>query len=393
MTWQLWICAAVGGLGSAGLCTLLLLGAYSTRLAQRLGTQPSAMPEGAEWPSVSIIVPACDEAATIEAAAQTLLATDYPALELILINDRSTDTTGALIDRLAEQDPRVLAVHISELPTGWLGKVHAMHVGTARASGELLLYTDADVHFEPTALRRAVAWMEREQLGHLALIPRLDGRGLAYNATISCFAVLFLAAIKAWRIGKPGSRSYGGVGAFSMVRRSDFETTQGWEWLKMEVGDDVGLGMMMVREAGAASVLGIAADSLRVDWYPSVSALVGGLEKNAFGAMCGYSAWRTFGVFVAMACLTGGPFLAAASPVPWLWSVSVATAVALVLLAAALRSVGQPFFASLLCPIGLPILAITMARSCITTLRQGGIRWRGQFYPLAELKAGRRVDL
>lgn len=393
MTWDLWIVTAASGLGSAGLCALLLLGAYSTHAAQRLGMKPATLPEGAEWPTVSIIVPACDEADTLEAAAQTLLAIDYPALELILINDRSTDGTGVIIDRLAAQDSRVVPVHITELPQGWLGKVHAMHVGTGRASGALLLYTDADVHFGPAALRRAVAWMERDQLGHLALIPRLVGRGLAYNATISCFAVLFLAAVKAWRIGKSGSQSYGGVGAFSMVRRSDFETTQGWEWLKMEVGDDVGLGMMMVREAGVASVLGIAADSLRIDWYPNVSALIAGLEKNSFGAMCGYSAWRTTGVALAMLGLTVGPLLAALSPFPWLWALSLATGGALVVLALALRVVGQPFLATLLCPIGLPILALTMARSCITTLRQGGIRWRGQFYPLAELKAGRRVDL
>lgn len=103
-------------------------------------------------PKVSAIVPACNEAGPIEAAVRSL--------------DRSTDETGAIMDRLAQQFPQLRVIHVAHLPDGWLGKNHALWVGAQRATGDLLLFTDADVHFHPTALRRAVGFLQQRQLQH-----------------------------------------------------------------------------------------------------------------------------------------------------------------------------------------------------------------------------------
>ncbi len=103
----------------------------------------------AQWPTVSVLVPAKNEEDTLFAAMQSLLQVDYPALEIILINDRSTDRTGEIIERLALLDSRVRQIHIDHLPDGWLGKVHALHQGIDVSSGEWLLFTDADIHFAP----------------------------------------------------------------------------------------------------------------------------------------------------------------------------------------------------------------------------------------------------
>src|SRR6185369_2740694 len=108
----------------------------------------------------SVVVPACNEARTIERALTSLLAQDYPDLEIVLVDDRSSDETGAIIEHLAASDRRISAIHVRELPAGWLGKVHALQRGLERARGELVLFTDADIHFAPGALRRAVAWVE-----------------------------------------------------------------------------------------------------------------------------------------------------------------------------------------------------------------------------------------
>ena len=378
-------------------CTLLTvavsLAAYTIRRMQRLGQQPVELPDERSWPKLSVVVPACDEAETIEPALRSLLSSSYPELEVLLVNDRSRDATGEIMGRIAGDDPRVQAITIEELPDGWLGKVHAMHQATSRATGDFLLYTDADVHFGPAALERAVAWMETEQLGHLALVPRFTSHGLPYNAAISCFAILYLAAVKGWRIGEPGSEAYGGVGAFSMVRRSDFECTGGWEWLKMEVADDIGLGMMMVRQTQASSALGAAPDLLEVDWYPSVSGLVQGLRKNAFGAMCGYSITRVLGVLLLSIGMILGPIISLASDWPALHFLSGLSLASLVLLAHQLRTIRQPALATLLAPLGLLVLVWTLLGSTVTTLRQRGIVWRERFYPLDSLRAGRRVDL
>src|SRR5512133_478831 len=113
-----------------------------------------AVPPGSPQPRVSLIVSALNEAATIEPALRSLLAIDYPDLELIVINDRSTDATPAIIERVAADAPRMRVVHLRELPSGWLGKNHALHQGAAIATGDYLLFTDADAVFAPSAVAR-----------------------------------------------------------------------------------------------------------------------------------------------------------------------------------------------------------------------------------------------
>jgi len=145
-------------------------------------------PDPPRWPKLSIIIPARNEAASIEAAVTSRLAQDYPDFEVCVIDDRSTDGTGAIVDRLAEGDPRVRAVHITELPEGWLGKVHALHRGVSIATGEWLLLSDADVHFAPATLRRAIAHAEARGFDFVGVFPTMWHRGSSSTprSPISC---------------------------------------------------------------------------------------------------------------------------------------------------------------------------------------------------------------
>lgn len=154
----------------AGLLYWLLM----ARAAVRLPSVPTLRASASvreRRPSLTVIVPACNEAAELEPAARTLLAQNYPELELIFVNDRSTDATGRIIDEMARGNSRVVTVHIEALPERWLGKVHALHIGLQGASGQIVLFTDADVHFAKDTLAQAVQYFLDNELDHLAGFP------------------------------------------------------------------------------------------------------------------------------------------------------------------------------------------------------------------------------
>src|SRR4029077_19257955 len=166
------------GLAYAGVVFLANLVPF-LRLARHANAIPR-LPEApslsatTDWPRVSIIVPARNEEQGVRAAVESLLRQDYPALELVVVNDRSADRTGAILSALAEEHPgRLRVVTVSELPGGWLGKNHALWLGACQSSGAWLLFPDADVIFDPTCLRRAVAHAEAQRLDHLTMSPKL----------------------------------------------------------------------------------------------------------------------------------------------------------------------------------------------------------------------------
>jgi cellulose synthase/poly-beta-1,6-N-acetylglucosamine synthase-like glycosyltransferase len=108
---------------------------------------------------VSILVAARNEAEKMPGAIATLLALDYPSYEIVAADDRSEDSTGAILEAAARKDARVIPVRVDSLPSGWLGKPHALQRAYERASGEWLVFTDADVHFAPDLMRH---WRRKE---------------------------------------------------------------------------------------------------------------------------------------------------------------------------------------------------------------------------------------
>lgn len=370
-------------LGWCVFCVQVLRNIISAPLFEKL--HPS-FPDS--WPTLSIVISACNEAESIKQAVSTLLKQDYPDYEIILVNDRSTDETEKIINEIAKKDTRIKPVHIKELPPQWLGKTHAFHIATQRAAGEWILYTDADVHFKQGTLKKAIALALEKKVEHIALLPKPATNSFWLEVLIRTFGLTFLHITKAHNINKPGSNAYIGVGAFNMVKKDALAKTKGFEWLRMEVGDDLGLGLML-HNAGIKTYFALAFNYITLVWYPSIKKMIQGLEKEG--------AFFSFTNMVFMCLIV---WLSVCAPlvailcfkISYLWVFGVFAFLSLLLCAIAGNiKFKDTILPSLCIPIGQIILSVILLRSTFLCKLRGGIIWRGTLYKTEDLKSFQRL--
>jgi hypothetical protein len=340
-----------------------------------------------DCPKISLIFAARDEREKLPSALATLVAIDYPRLEIIAVNDRSGDATPRILDDFAAQHPQLKVVHVRELPKAWLGKPHALQRGFEASSGELLVFTDADVKFERDALRRVVTLVRERRLDHLTLLGDVECSGFWDTVLISFFGMGFQLATDPYNVSNPNSRSYVGVGAFQLLRRGAYEACGTHRRLAMEVVDDMKLGKL-VKMAGLRSCVGVAQRYVSVAWHLGLGNLVRGVEKNFFaGAQFRVSvaATQILGL-LAMNVLPFGGLLFGHGWIRALAAISVLIAMCFHLGVDIVMRVSPLYCLTL--PMGATIFAYMLLRSTVVTLRQGGIVWRDTFYPLDELRRG-----
>ena len=341
-------------------------------------------------PRVSIIVPARNEEEHIGPALAKLLKLDYDNYEIIAVDDRSTDRTGEVMDRIAstpEACGRLKVIHVAELPPGWMGKVHAMWSAANRANGDWLLFTDADVLFRPDVLSRALAYAEAEAADHLVLFPRMIMKSPGERMMIGFFQTLFVFGHRPWKVADPKTKDHMGVGAFNLIRRRVYDAIGSYQALRFEVLDDMKLGKI-VKNAGYAQRNVYGADLISLRWAQGAMGMVNNLTKNFFAIM-NFQWWRALLSAFALAFLNLMPFLGI-----WLahgWE-RLPYAVALASIFAIYVGMSWesdiPAYYFVLHPAGAALFVYIMLRSMVLTLSRGGVVWRGTFYPLEELRKG-----
>jgi glycosyltransferase involved in cell wall biosynthesis len=347
--------------------------------------------EGVTLPRLSVVVPARDEAVSIGKAIESLLEQSYPELEIIVVDDRSSDGTRELLRKLATKDPRLVTLRVDELPAGWLGKNHALWRGADRATGEWLLFTDADVVFAQNALRRAVAYAVAEELDHLTLAPRLLARGLALSAFVAFFGYAFIALWGAYLANDPKSKRGVGIGAFNLFRASAYERIGTMRALSLRPDDDIRLGRRL-RGFGFRQRVRNGNELLSVEWYPSLGAAILGLEKSMYSSM-EYRLVESIGVLLYLLATMVWPF----AGVILLGGIDrVLLGIVIVCLVAGLletyRQSMSPtlrpsaIFVALLFPFSAACFGYAIARS-VYLAETRGVRWRGTTYPLSLLRA------
>jgi glycosyltransferase involved in cell wall biosynthesis len=349
-------------------------------------------------PRVSIVVPARNEEADIEQSLSRLLELDYDNYEVIAVNDRSIDRTGEIMERVAAslyfsqktreiERPLLRVIHHRELPAGWLGKTHAMWTATNEATGDWLLFTDADVLFKPESLRRAVAYAEAEQADHVVLFPRMIMKRPGEFMMIAFFHTMFLFGHRPWKVADPKARDHIGVGAFNLIRRNVYDAVGTYEALRMEVLDDMKLGKV-VKNAGFAQRNVFGGDLISLRWAQGARGVVDNLTKNFF-AVLSFQWWRTVISAFGLAFLNLLPFFGVLLAHGWeRLPYGIALASMLAIYVGMSPRLGVPAYYFLLHPVSATLFIYTLLLSMFHALWNDGIIWRGTRYPLEELRKG-----
>jgi len=191
--------------------------------------------------SVSVLVAARNESGNIDRCLESLLRQDYEDLEIIAIDDRSEDDTGAIIDRMAEDSGgRLRGLHVDEVPTGWLGKPNAMRVGVERARGRWLCFTDADCLFLcPGTISIAVEFAEREGVDLLSILPVLETSSFWERVLQPVCSAVMMIWYRPERVNDPSDANAYANGAFMLFRRECYEAVGGHEAVRDQLNEDM----------------------------------------------------------------------------------------------------------------------------------------------------------
>lgn len=347
-------------------------------------------------PGVAVVVPACNEAASIAKTLTTLLGSRGVALRMIAVDDRSTDATGAIMDEIRsridgqgnhqESETTLEVLHIETLPSGWLGKPHALAAAARLAEEDWLLFTDGDVVFAPEAISLAMQYAIAEKADHVVLMPDWTMKSFGEEAMHGALHALSTWTVKFWRIADPAARDFLGVGAFNLIRRSTYEAVGGFESLRMEVLEDLRLGWK-VKRAGYRQRVVLGPGLASVRWSEGAWGVVRNLEKNLFAL------YRYRVTVMLVACL--GLLVQIAIPIVALvlggWparigALTLYAAVTGVYVASHKVTRVQAWYV-MVYPFAAAVFLFAMLRSMTLALVRGGVIWRGTLYSLRELRA------
>jgi chlorobactene glucosyltransferase len=340
-------------------------------------------------PLVSVLVPARNEEHRVLAdCIRSILAQDYGRFEVIAVNDRSTDGTGAILETLAKSDDRLRVIEGEAPPAGWLGKPYAMQQAFKHARGEWILATDADMIFDKTALRTAMERTLEEKGDAMTLIPHFEARSFWERVMIPTWVWMLLMFTLFYRTSNPRTQGAVGMGGFFLMRRSVLERVGGYEALKDEVMEDVRLAEM-IKRSGARLFTEHAPNLLSTRMYRNFAEMWECSTKNWFSGMKFSLPFALAGVLSMYLMSVVPPLLALASGIGItlgvsadLWPLFMPAVLSwllqvLVLAMVSLRSEVSPAYA-LTAPLGLGLLYAMLFDSSIRITTGKGVTWKGR---------------
>jgi chlorobactene glucosyltransferase len=331
-------------------------------------------------PLISVLIPARNEEASIADCVDALLAQDYPTLEIIVLDDDSTDRTAATVR--ARRDPRLRLVTGAPLPEGWTGKNWACHQLASRAHGDVLCFIDATTILSPDALSRAAGELRDSDLGLVSVLLRTD-TGTASEAVLMPIVNYgLLALLPAALLEKPAFRKEAiALGPFVMVTRAAYAAAGGHAAEPAHIVDDVQLALS-VKASGHRIGLRNGTDLVRARWYTGFREIWNGFSKNVYGGIGYRPGIGLLTLFVVVPALLV-PFLRLGAGLTTGGALAFpAVQVGLILSTRAITSrVGRdPLWSVPLHPVAIAVWAGTFARSMVLAHTGREIEWKGRRY-------------
>lgn len=357
---------------------IIVAAASGHRRMNRLREDRAALPDPP--PSLSIIVPAKDEAAGIGDCVSRILAQDYPHAELVVIDDRSTDGTGSTLDEIARSEPRLRVVHVTDLPPGWLGKCHALSVGTETLLTEWLLFVDSDVGLSPEAARRAVALAEHRQYDALSLMPKLVAPTFWERTLLPLLAMTWAAAFQI-SLTNDDTRPRHALanGQFFLIRRAWYTRVGGHGAVKDRIVEDVAL--MRILKASGARVRFMAGQHLaQTRMHPDLRRMFHGWAR-IFAGSSGRSIWpMAITLLILLTTLASAAWAAVVAvrtgSVAWLVALAAHLLLSIGFTAWTYRVAGQAARHVVLLPLAWSMVIAILAYA-IRVCASGKVDWRG----------------
>lgn len=336
-------------------------------------------------PKVSIIIAALNEEAEIEATVNAALQMDYDNFEVIVVNDRSTDNTGKILDSMSANNERLRVSHITALPAGWLGKNHALQIGADTATGDYLLFTDADAVMESSVLSRAMRYVSDHCLDHLTAVWGLKHVDLLVQTLVFDLTLEGYKYSQPWQAKNPKYISSVGNGKFNLVKTTAYKQCGEHHAMKLCIVDDLRLGLLL-KWSGCKQDLVFAYPYIQVDWYTTVAGFIKGVEKWIFaGRNFSVAAviiesimYTVVGFFPLVAIFITQGITQALNIIIVLMHMLTFQIIA----NHARMNVKMPFYSLFSYFVGMAALWNSM----FVYLRNNGVTWLGTHYSIADLK-------
>jgi chlorobactene glucosyltransferase len=380
---------------SLGVLLVLALGSVAAARRPRMKARidpaaPFSVPGPA--PRISVCVPARNEERNIDACLAGLEAQDYPNLEIIVVDDRSTDGTAQILERHASQCSRLLVIRGEEPRDGWFGKPNALRQAIERSSGEWILMVDADTFHAPSSVRSVLAYALEQKIAAVSVLPRFLADTFWSKLLLPQLGALLLLGRNPRRVNEATSRSVFANGAYFLVRRDAYDAAGGIASVRSVLDEDVALARNLKSTGlGYHLVEGESICSERM--YGSLTQFFAGFGKNVWSTL-GRSLGRVLKLTIVVMVMSLAPLLACSFSLlemggvlstsldtPWLIIGAGQYPLITVLQALIRRRAGFPPHYALLAPLGGVVVLMIILNSALRGLFGMRVEWKGRRYP------------